>query len=129
MTKEQKKDINLELLIRWIRLGQEGITLEKLLCDRNMKRIAVYGYNKIAKCIIYELRSGLVHVCAILDRRAGDMESMDVAYPVYLPEEAGMMDLDAIILLPVDDYIKLSSSLRQYTGVQIVSLEDLLYEL
>lgn len=114
------------LLYRWIRLSQSGITIEKLLLDRNIRKIALYGFDRIARCILYELRVSAIQVQAIIDKK-GDGILID--YTAYKLNEIGKLRVDAIILMPVDDYRDIKSRLCKYTQADIISIEDILYEL
>lgn len=114
------------LLYRWIRLAQSGITIEKLLLDRNIRSVAIYGFNRIAECMLYELRESNVQVQAIIDKK-GDGILID--YTAYKPDEIGELEVDAVIMMPVDDYGDIKSKLLEYTRVDIISIEEILYEL
>ncbi len=114
------------LLYRWIRLAQSGITIEKLFLDRNIRRIAIYGFDRIASCILYELRQSAVQVEALIDKKGN---GIFIDYTACKPNEIGKLEVDAIIMMPVDDYKNIKSQLCQYTQVKIISIEEILYEL
>lgn len=114
------------LLYRWIRLAQAGITLEKLLADRKLQKVAIYGYDKIAECILYELKESSVSILAIIDKKG---KKILVDFPAFKPDEIGNLNVDAIIMMPVDDYRIIKSDLCCYTTTKIISIEEVLYEL
>lgn len=116
----------LNLLYRWIRLAQAGITLEKLLVDRKLQKVAIYGYDIIAECILYELKESSVSILAIIDKKG---EKILVDYPAFKPDEIEDLDVDAIIMMPVDNYQLIKSDLCRYTTTKIISIEEILYEL
>ena len=120
-----KKD-RFSLLYRWIRLAQSGITLEKLLLDRKLQKIMLYGYTQIAECILYELKNSAIEVLAVIDKKGSNIL---IDYPAYKPNEIGSLKFDAIIMMPVDDYRLLKSELSHCTTAEIISIEEVLYEL
>ncbi len=120
------KKSEFELLYRWIRLAQSGIFLKKLLSDRNIKSVMLYGYNKITECVLYELKKSDIQVIAIIDKK-GDKILVD--YPAYKPDDISGLKMDAIIIMPVDDYGNIKEELSHYTTATLLSIEEIVYEL
>ena len=116
----------LSLLYRWIRLTQSGISLEQLLLDRKIQKASLYGYDGIAECILYELRETSINIQAIIDRKG---KKILIDFPVYKPNESEKLNVDAIIMMPVDNYQIIKSDLSRYTTAKIISIEEVLYEL
>ena len=115
-----------DLLYRWLRLGQSGITLERLLGDRKLYKIALYGYDQIADCILYELEKSSIVIDGIIDRKGSQIL---VEYRAYKPNDIRELKVDAIIVMPVDDFQSIKLELMQYTSTDIISIEEILYEL
>ncbi len=116
----------IDLLYRWIRLSQSGVSLEQLLLDRKIHQAALYGYDIIAECILYELKETSIIIQAIIDKKG---KEIFIDYPAYKPNESGNLNVDAVIMMPVDNYEVIKSDLRHYTSAKIISIEEVLYEL
>lgn len=125
---KKKNQMKISCLTRWLRLNQSGIHIEDLLRQSGYNRIAIYGFCEIAMCLVYELQNTTTEVVCILDRKG---EEIPFAYPCYHPNEVGKMDIDAVIVTPVDDIKEIKKVLIPLVkkGVDIVSIEDVLYEL
>lgn len=127
MTKDRLKA---ELFYRWIRLSQEGISVESLLLDKGMKNICIYGFDIMGECLLYELENSAIDIRFFIDK-TGERKFVD--FPIYTLDEAKSQDysaVDGIIVSPVDDYERITSDLKKHgINVKIVSLEDLLYEI
>ncbi len=127
MTAMEKQQIRSDIMFRWIRLGQIGISLEKLLKERGYKDIGVYGYISLTDCIVYELMgSKEVKLKCIIDQK-GDKILID--FPAVKPTEIERLNLDVIVLMPVDDYEPIKKQLEKYTDADIKTIEEILYEL
>lgn len=123
----EKWQTRVDILLRWIRLGQSGIFLEDLIRKRGYKSIGVYGYVSLTDCVIYELKdSNKVELKCVIDKK-GDNILID--FPAFCPEEIMDLSLDVIILMPVDDYEVIRNQLEKYTSVDIRTIEEILYEL
>lgn len=127
MTAIEKQQIRSDIMFRWIRLGQIGISLEKLLKERGYKDIGVYGYISLTDCIVYELiGSKEVKLRCIIDQK-GDKILID--FPAVKPTEIERLNLDVIVIMPVDDYEPIKKQLEKYTDADIKTIEEILYEL
>ena len=127
MTAIEKQQIRSDIMFRWIRLGQIGISLEKLLKERGYKDIGVYGYISLTDCIVYELiGSKEAKLRCIIDQK-GDKILID--FPAVKPTEIERLNLDVIVIMPVDDYEPIKKQLEKYTDADIKTIEEILYEL
>lgn len=115
-----------DYLFRWVRLGQMGVTIEELLKKRELSRIAIYGYDKIAECLVYELKSGLVQVECIIDRKG---KGILTDFPTVTLQDIKPLNLDAIIICPVDDYGNIKKDIEKICDVPLITFEELIYEL
>ena len=116
-----------DILFRWIRLGQSGIFLEDLIKKRGYKSIGVYGYINLTDCVVYELRDSKdVELKCIVDKRGN---KIPIDFSAFRPEELTKLNMDVLILMPVDDYGEIINQLRQYTEIDIRTIEEILYEL
>lgn len=122
----EKQKMLRDYLFRWIRLGQTGITIEQLLKNRGISKIAVYGYDKIAECIVYELEKSLVELECIIDRKGNNIYTN---FPAITLHEIEALDIDAIVICPVDDYEKIKAEISRKTDTPLITFEELIYEL
>lgn len=114
-----------KLLYRWIRLGQEGITIESMLMDRQFKKIAIYGFNEICKCLIYELDNSKVTIDCLIDERG---DSLPINFKSIKPEKVSTIDVDAIIITFSEPNI-VKNRLIKMANCKVISFEELVYEL
>ena len=123
---ETKNNLLRDCLFRWIRLGQTGITMEKLLEARGYNKIAIYGYDKIAECLVYELRNSQIELKCIIDKKG---KNISTDFPGVVIEEAKGMDFDAVIVCPVNNYEIIKEQIKQSIGLPVITFEELIYEL
>lgn len=116
------------LLTRWIRLVQSGISIKKLFEERGYIRIALYGLEAIAECLLYELYESDVEVAGIIDRQA-KKKVWVVDYNLFSLEEISNLNIEAIIVMPVGNFDEITEELKKYTLAQVISLGDILYEI
>lgn len=112
------------LLNQWLSLRQEGKTLEKYFADNNIKTIAIYGMGELGNRLFDELKNSTVTVKYAIDKNA---ESTYSEIEVIDPEN-DFEPVDAIIVTAVFAYDKIEEMLREKTDIQILSLEDVVYE-
>lgn len=116
------------LLTRWIRLVQSGINIKELFEKRGYARIALYGLEAIAECLLYELYESGVEVTGIIDRQAKKkIWLMDCS--LFALEEVSGLEVEAIVVMPVGNFDEIVEDLRKYTSARIISLGDILYEI
>lgn len=115
-----------DYLFRWIRLGQVGVTIEKLIQNRGLGKIAIYGYDAIAECLVYELENSQIELKGIIDRRGREILT---DFPAYNLHEITDLDIDAVIICPVDEYENIKTNIEKLTDVPLITFEELIYEL
>lgn len=118
-----------ELLYRWIRLSQEGVTIAKLLKDRNARDIALYGYTELARLILYELKnSNEIKIRYIIDKRSGGLQ---ISFSQKQPTDSSICDVDMILITLVDtkDIQEVRENIMVDSNCQIVTIEEVLYGL
>ena len=55
----------------------------------------------MAECVLHELKQNAIEILAIIDRKGSDIL---VDFTAYKPNEISILEIDAIVLMPVDDY-------------------------
>ena len=94
--KADKFEQYMKLLDRWMEMREKGIYLAEYLNEKNLKKIAIYGYGNFGKHLFWELKHSEVEIQYIIDRQ-GDKVCSEL--PVYLPTDA-LPECDAIIVTP-----------------------------
>ncbi|MBR4667276.1 MAG: hypothetical protein IKO76_00810 [Butyrivibrio sp.] len=112
-------------LYRWIRLQQNGVTLESLLMNRGFYKIALYGFNEISKCVLYELANSQIIVDCIIDMKG---RKTPVNYKCIYPDEVDCLQVDAIIVT-FSNPQEVMDELEKNANCEVVSFEELIYEL
>lgn len=125
MMKDNQYQIKANLLYRWIRFGQNGITVSKLLLNRGYHSIAIYGYNEIARCFMYEAEKGEFTIRYLIDRKG---DTLPVSFSVLSVDEFNGDDVDALLVMLVDSE-DVCDELRMRFKCDVISVEELFYEL
>ena len=113
------------ILYRWVRLYQSGFKLNDCLTVKGWKNIAVYGYNDICRCILYELKDSNIKIKYIIDKKAG---SLPISYPQVQITDVIQAEIDAIIIcITNEDYIK--QLYEFFNEVKIYTFEEIIYDL
>lgn len=125
MSREQKY---IDYFFRWIRLGQSEIGIAGLLTQRNITKLAIYGMDKLAECMMYELKDNTdIELKFIIDRNPE--VKRNITFPIIRLDEVKEWDIDAIIIDPVAEFEEIKRDISKYTDVRLVTFEELIYEL
>jgi len=117
---------NENVLTRWIMLKQNQISIETLLFNRGYKKIIIYGFGKIGECLFYELINSGVTLEGIVDKRG---KNIVVDYPCTTIENMGGMEADAVVVTVLSDYENIKKCIKEKMDVDVISIEELIYEL
>lgn len=128
-TKKAVDDKNkryLQLFDKWMILMERGDTIEQFFKERNIKEIAVYGYGNIGKHLVKQLSDSNINIKYVIDKRK-DSIVMDNISCYQLSDN--MPTVDAIVITPICEYTKIKNALNEVTSAEIISIEDIVYEL
>lgn len=114
-----------QTLYRWIRLGQTEVTIESLLKNRGLRKIALYGFTDLARCMIYELDNSEIEIHYIIDMQG---ENLQINMPACRLEDTKTDDIDAVICCYLDDG-ETKEILQNRLGCNVITIEELVYEL
>lgn len=114
------------MLNQWLSLKQEGKSLEKYFVDNGYKTIAIYGMGEMGNRLYDELKdSKEVTIKYAVDQNAAsafsELEVMDI--------EDELEAVDAIVVTAIFAFDEIEEQLSQKIDFQIVSLEDVVYEI
>lgn len=109
---------------RWLVLKNDNSSIEKFFLKNNIKSVAVYGMGEFAYAFIKEMEHSGVSLKYGIDQNAGAIQ-MDI--PVVTMEEIEE-DVDAIIVTVIDRFDSIKENLQKYTDLQIISLEQVIFQ-
>lgn len=112
------------LMERWLTLHEEGKTIPRILKERGISTIALYGLGKIGKHVAWELKDSEVTILYAIDRIVSGMydeipvKKVDESFPI----------VDAVIVTAVYDFEEIEEMLKNRIDCPVISLEEILYE-
>lgn len=122
----QKYKIFYRVLCNWINLYLAGKTVCNFFEDKNIERVAIYGYGGIGKILHKELTKSDIEICCILDKRA--IKSEPDAVKVCHPED-GDRSADAVLVTVMLDYDSIKTELERMGYHNIYLLSAIIDEL
>lgn len=121
----KRLDSYYKTLNQWLFLKNEGKNLEEYFLDNEYKNIAVYGLGELGHRLIEELRHSSINIKYAIDQNS---ESIFSEFEV-LSLDDNLPDVDAVIVTPIFDFNDIKQSLEDKINCNIISLEDIVYEL
>lgn len=112
------------LMERWLTLHEEGKTIPRILKERGISTIALYGLGKIGKHVVREMKDGDVAILYAIDRIVSGLYD---GIPVKKAEESFPI-VDAVIVTAVYDFEEIEEMLKNRIDCPVISLEEILYE-
>lgn len=116
-----------DILIRWVELYQEKEVLSKWIKEKGYKKIAVYGMRELGILLYRELLQEGLDVCCAIDKNADNLNRnhhMEILKPTKeLP------NLDVIIVSAPHYYEQIKKEMAGLTEAEIVSIEDIIFEM
>ncbi len=112
------------VLDKWMRLRENGDTVERYFLNHGYHRIGIYGVAQLGNHLIAELSKSEVEVVYGIDRRA---ELLYAGIPVYGLED-DWEQVDAIVVTPIYDYSNIKKQLEKKGNYRVISLESIILE-
>ncbi len=122
-TSPYRFEVGFHLFNKWIKIKNEGRTLEAYFHDNEIATVAIYGVGALGERLFEDLRKIDIEVKYAIDRIA-DTKYIEGLKIVGIEDE--LKDVDVIIVTPVQDYYAIEELLEHKTDVDIVSLEDII---
>ena len=110
-----------DVLNRWMKQRERGISIEDNLRQRGIGEIAIYGMSDIGKHLQEELAGTDIVIKYVVDRSLYAMSDLDIYEP-----ESDLPKVDAVIVTPVFDYENIRKSLAARMDCQILSISDVI---
>lgn len=114
------------LFDNWLLLKERGDSFEQFFKERNIKEIAIYGYGNIGRHLAAQLSNSDICIKYIIDKRKGNVITDSI--PCYQLSD-NMPSVDAIVVTPICEYSEIRNTLKRVASVEIISMEDIIYEL
>lgn len=111
---------------QWIKLKQNGVTIEDYFRKRGYQKIAIYGMAQLGESLYRELDQTSVEVSYAIDASPGGLR---VHYCDIINPEDDLPDVDAVIVTPIPYFKSIKRKLSKKLVCPIISLEDVLYTL
>lgn len=121
--KARRFEMNSRLLNQWLKIRQDGKTLERFFSDNQFRTIAIYGMGDLGERLLAELAESSITIAYGIDRNAGQKENGGLQ--VYEPERLKTLPcVDVIVVTPVHCYWEIEQLLGGQWDVPAVSLQD-----
>lgn len=113
-----------EMLHDWLKLKQEGKSLEQYFLEKEYYHIAIYGMGGMGKRLYEELKESRIQVEYAMDQSSDNVFENGLKV-ISLEDE--MEQVDAVIVTATFNYDEIEAQLQGKTDSPIVSLEDVIY--
>lgn len=113
------------LMNQWVKVKQDKKSIAEYLAGKGYKQVAIYGMNYVGETLMLELASSGIEVKYGIDRNA---DSIDLDIDIVSPEDY-LEDVDVIIVTAITFFDEIEEQLNKKVNSQILSLEDILYEI
>lgn len=113
------------LMNQWVKIKQEGKSIADYLSHKKYKTISIYGISYAGETLIEELKNSSIEITYAIDQNADNICS---EIEVFDPNDT-LPSVDAIIVTPVYYFRSIKEKLELKTNANIISLEDILYDL
>lgn len=120
-------DKHLELfrmMNQWVRIKQENKNLAEYFERHGFYRVAVYGMSYAGETLVDELKNTKIEVAYGIDRNADSIYSEVELFTGA--DELGVVD--AVVVTAITRFDEIKENLRGKVNCQIISLEDVIYE-
>lgn len=110
---------------KWVDLKERDIQIERYFIERDYHKIAIYGMGKVGRHFLNEMKGTEIEVLYAID---GKENLKNQFIPIYSLKK-DLKEVDVVVVTPVFDYDRIYQAIKEVANFQIVSLDDILYEL
>ena len=122
--KSSDKNLRLfQLTSQWLRLRQEGKSINNYFEKNDYRNIAIYGKGSIGEAVAREMLNSNITVKYFIDQKADKDSDGFVVSP-----NSELEEVDVIIVTPILSYGEIKQQLIKKVNCPIISIEDVLYE-
>lgn len=109
----------------WIDAKRRGKSVAEYLKGENIKTVAIYGMGDIGTKLCKELQGTDITIKYVMDQGI----SIDTSYAPIKKLNENLPIVDAIVITPVNAYSQIRDSLSDKTNSNIISIEDIIFNL
>lgn len=113
-----------QLLDRWLRLLENGLTVDSYFIENNYKQIAIYGLGMLGQHLVRQLENSEIEIAYGIDQKGNEVKQK---FPV-LKKEDNLPEVDVIIVSVTYDFSDINLYLREKVKCPIISLEEIIRE-
>lgn len=119
-----KAAMYLDMMNQWMILKHFRIGLSRILAERRIETVAIYGMGIYGRHLVRELKTGEIRVLYGIDGK--QMKPFEGVNIVRL--QKNMLLPDAVINTVIHEHGEIEKELRKYYECEIISLEDLVFQ-
>lgn len=114
-----------DLVVRWMILKQNGISIADYFDKNDLTDIAIYGMGDFGRILYEELDSAKIKIICGIDRNSMN----DLKIRVINPSEVKKERIGAIVVTAISDYDSIEKELKGYVKCPIIGLDEIIYSL
>ena len=126
--KQKMSDKHLALFLlmnQWVKVKQEQKDIAQYLEKKGYKKIAIYGMSYVGERLFDELKDSGIETAYAIDKKT---DGIYAEIDVFAPDDT-LPAVDAVIVTPVFFFEEIKQTLSSQTKADILSLEDILYDI
>mgnify|MGYP002509543375 CR=1 FL=1 len=108
------------ILNDWMKLKENGGSIEQALKEKNIKSVAIYGMGDLGRHLVKDLENTNIEVKYAIDRSFFAISDIDIYEP-----ESELPNVDAVIVTPVCEYENIRRDLEEKLSCIFLSIGDL----
>lgn len=112
------------LMNEWVKIKQQGKSIENRLILDGYSSISIYGMSYIGQRLFDELYNGKIEIVYLIDKKSGGKYR---GRQVISADNIRNQDSGAIIVTPIFFFEDIRKDLSGKTGAKILSLEEIIY--
>lgn len=113
-----------DLMNYWMKMIAEGKTIHSWLEDKQYKNIVIYGMGELGNRLYEQIKNMNIVAYAIDQNPISIFKDLNVVSEVLESKT-----VDAVIITPVYDFGSIKSKLASKFDCDIISLEDMIYDI
>ena len=114
------------VLNQWLKDIHEKKDMDEWFVRNKYKTVAIYGFAELGMRFYEEMKnSENIEIKYIIDKNSQNIAS---SLDIYCPDDE-LPEVDVIVVTPVHVYASIDKMLRKKVACEIVSLEDVIYDI
>lgn len=113
------------LMAQWVKLKQNGKSIEEYLQKNHCQTIAIYGMDIVGKILVEELRETSIDIMYLIDQNNKIVVN---GYKLLNPKD-NLPPVDAVIVTPIYYYEDIKKMLSEKLDTNIISIKHMIDEI